>query len=118
MLVETKLRAIPVDWKSANVVPILKKGSKSDKNNYRPVSLTSMVGKLLESVIRDQMQKLLDENKLIYSCQHVLLRVSHVLQIWLSFLIWFLNGMIKGLAWYYIYLNFRKTFDKFHIKGL
>ena len=58
------------DWKSANVVPILKKGSKADKNNYRPVSFKSIVGKLLESIIRYQVQKFLDENKLIYSSQH------------------------------------------------
>ena len=67
-------REIPLhgDWKSANVVVIFKKGSKNDKNNYRPVSLTSIVGircwRLL--IIRDQVQKFLDENKLIYSSQH------------------------------------------------
>ena len=52
---------IPADWKSANVVPIFKKGSKGDKNNYRPVSLKSIVGKLLESIIKDQVQRFLDE---------------------------------------------------------
>ena len=30
---------IPCDWKSTNVVPIFKKGSKGDKNNYKPVKL-------------------------------------------------------------------------------
>ena len=45
------LGEIPVDWKSVNVVPIFKKGSKGDKNNYRPVSLTSVVGKLLVNTI-------------------------------------------------------------------
>ena len=33
-------KEIPGDWKSANVSPIFKKGSKGEKNNYRPVSLT------------------------------------------------------------------------------
>ena len=61
---------IPADWKSENVVPIFKKGSKGDKNNYRLVSLTSLVVKLLGNFIRDQVQKFLDENKLIYSIQH------------------------------------------------
>ena len=40
------------------------------KNNYRPVSLTSIVGKLLGSIIRNQVQKFLDENKLNYPSQH------------------------------------------------
>ena len=61
---------IPADWKSENVVPIFKMSSKGDTNNNRPVSLTSVVGKLLESIIRDQVQKFLDKNKLIYSSQH------------------------------------------------
>ena len=60
------------DWKSVNVVPIFKKGSNGDKNNYRPVSLTSIAGKLLESIIRDHVQKFLDQNKLLYSSQQVI----------------------------------------------
>ena len=43
------------DWKS--VVPIFKKGSKGDANNYQPVSFISIIGKLLESIIRDQVQQ-------------------------------------------------------------
>ena len=39
---------IPEDWRNANVVPIFKKGSRFEPGNYRPVSLTSVVGKLLE----------------------------------------------------------------------
>ena len=45
---------IPGDWKRANVVPIYKNDSKGNKNNHRPDSLTSKVGRLLESIIRDQ----------------------------------------------------------------
>ena len=61
---------IPVDWKSINIIPIFKKDLKGDKHNDRPVSLTSITGKLLESIIKDQVQKFLDENKLIYINQY------------------------------------------------
>ena len=44
---------IPRDWKLATVSPIFKKGSKKMAENYRPVSLTSIVCKLLESVVRE-----------------------------------------------------------------
>jgi hypothetical protein len=47
--------AVPADWKEANVTPIFKKGAKSKPENYRPVSLTSVSCKIMESIIRDAM---------------------------------------------------------------
>ena len=44
---------LPTDWKLAEVTAIFKKGVKTDRGNYRPVSLTSVCCKLLESLIRD-----------------------------------------------------------------
>ena len=41
---------VPLDWRRASVVPIFKKGPKSLPSNYRPVSLTSILGKILEIV--------------------------------------------------------------------
>ena len=43
---------VPYDWKSANVTPIFKKGKKCDPCNYKPVSLTSHVCKILESIVK------------------------------------------------------------------
>ena len=47
---------VPDSWKTANVVPIFKKGDKSLASNYRPISLTSLVGKILESIIAKKNQ--------------------------------------------------------------
>jgi hypothetical protein len=45
------LMEVPNNWKMANVVPIHKKGDKSEPGNYRPVSLTSICSKLLEHIV-------------------------------------------------------------------
>ena len=42
---------IPQDWRDASVAPLHKKGSKNKPENYRPVSLTSIISKLLESIV-------------------------------------------------------------------
>eukprot|EP00061_Rhincodon_typus_P006832 g27877.t1 len=42
------------DWRVENVVPLFKKGSEDKPGNYRPVSLASVVGKLLERTLRDR----------------------------------------------------------------
>jgi len=44
---------IPDDWRSANVTPLYKSGSRTNVENYRPVSLTSQICKLSESLKRD-----------------------------------------------------------------
>ena len=43
--------SVPDDWRSANVVPIYKKGEMYDPANYRPVSLTCICCKTLEHII-------------------------------------------------------------------
>ena len=61
---------IPLDWKRANVAPIFKKGKKYDVGNYRPVSLTSIVCKVMESEIKDSVTEHLEINKVIRNTQH------------------------------------------------
>jgi len=46
-----RTREVPEDWRKANVIPIFKKGKKEDPGNYRPVSLTSIPGKVMEQLI-------------------------------------------------------------------
>ena len=46
---------MPIERKIANVVPIFKKGNRCKPDNYRPASLTSVVCKLMESLLRDHM---------------------------------------------------------------
>jgi hypothetical protein len=46
---------LPNEWKSAAISPIFKKGSKHDRDSYRQISLTCIVCKISEKIIRDRM---------------------------------------------------------------
>lgn len=57
----------PDQWKLAHVTPIHKSGSVDDAANYRPVSILSACGKILESIVQKKMfahfQNALDDNQ-------------------------------------------------------
>ena len=61
---------VPSEWKEANITLLFKKGSRNKPDNYRPVSLTSVVCKLLETLIRDHVVEFLVKHELINICQH------------------------------------------------
>ena len=46
---------IPSEWKTANVVPVHKKGTKASVENYRPISLTCLIMKVFERIISDEL---------------------------------------------------------------
>ena len=60
---------VPTDMKFARVKPLFKKNSRSDVGNYRPVSILSIVSKILEKAVYKQLEKYLSGNNLIYSLQ-------------------------------------------------
>ena len=61
-----KLGKVPTAWKLATVTPIFKnKGSKHDASSYRPISLTCIACRVMESIIRDSMMKYLRSNSLL-----------------------------------------------------
>jgi len=59
----------PSKWKSAYVVPLFKKGDNNSPGNYRPVSVLSCLGKLMERCIYKYMYNYFLSNKLIYEKQ-------------------------------------------------
>ena len=61
---------IPELWKKAIVVPIYKKGKRNLATNYRPISLTSVICRLLERIIHKQILSHLLNNHIISPSQH------------------------------------------------
>ena len=61
---------VPDSWKTANVVPIYKKGDKNKAENYRPVSLTSITCKTLEHIISSSIMSHLDKYSILTDAQH------------------------------------------------
>ena len=77
---------VPAEWKEANEKPLFKKGLRSKTENYRPVSLSSVLCKLLETFIKDHMVDFLVKNKLITKSQHGFLKARSYLTNLLCFL--------------------------------
>ena len=61
---------LPDSWLEANVTPLFKKGSRSEPANYRPISLTSVLCKIMEKMIKDELMRYLMKNNLINKQQH------------------------------------------------
>jgi hypothetical protein len=103
---------VPLDWRLANVSPLFKKGSRKDPGNYRPVSLTSYVGKLMESIIKDKIISHLNSFNLIKNSQHGFVAKRSCLSNLLEFLEVVTEYVDKGVPVDAIYLDFQKAFDK------
>ena len=52
---------LPDDWKTARVTPISKEGDKSDKSNYRPMSVLPVISRLFDKLVSNQLYKCLDQ---------------------------------------------------------
>lgn len=61
---------VPNSWKTALVHPIPKKGDRSDPSNYRPIAITSLFSKIMESIINGQLLRYLEDRQLINDRQY------------------------------------------------
>jgi len=102
----------PDDMKVANVAPIYKAGEEFLSTNYRPISLTSVPGKVLEAVIKDRMVAHLEQEELIGGSQHGFLRRRSCVTNLLEFFNFVFREHDVSRAVDIVYLDFRKAFDK------
>ena len=103
---------MPIDCKSANITPIYKKGTRCAPSNYRPVSLTSQVCKLMESIMRDSIMAHLRRHKVMRESQHGFWQGRSCLTNQLTFLEDITKYADEGHPIDVIYLDFSKAFDR------
>ena len=108
----------PIEWKKANVVPVHKKNNRQLIENYRPISLLPVCGKILERIIYNKMFEFFSENELIShnqsgfrpgdSCINQLLCITHDIY----------QSLDDGLETRGVFLDISKAFDKVWHEGL
>ena len=108
---------IPTEWKSANVSPIYKKGSKNKAENYRPISLTSIICKIMESFIKERVVAHLISNNLLSSKQFGFISGRSTATQLLRYLDKCIDTIVNGGVVDTIYLDFQKPSIPFHIEG-
>ena len=114
LLYQTSVKTglVPSEWRDAHVTAIYKKGDRHFAGNYRPVSLTSIVCKILESLVRDHIIKYMKTNKLFSKRQFGFIGGrSTVLQL-LKILDLICEILDRGGSVDVVYFDFMKAFDK------
>ncbi len=101
--------SLPSEWKLAHVVPVHKKGSKSDVQNYRPISLTSLVAKVFERIVRDELMA--ECNHLLDPRQHGFLTEKSCSTQLVEFCDSLSLSLNKNIRSDVIYFDFAKAFD-------
>ena len=102
---------VPEDMKIARVKPLYKKNSSLEAGNYRPVSILSIVSKILEKYVHSQFVNYLDHNNILYEFQSGF-RSRYSTDTCLIHLFDYLKGNTsKGLFTGMLLLDLQKAFD-------
>ena len=110
---DTSMRTgcIPSDWKKGNITPVYKKGSKVNALNYRPISLTPVLCKLLEKIIVSCIMDHLESQNLLSPHQHGFRSNKSCLTQLLEYLHFVEEEVDNGQCVDVIYLDCSKAFD-------
>ena len=108
----------PTPWKHAHVFPVPKNGEKSNPSNYRPIALTFVLSKIMESIINKCLLSFLESSNLLSDHQYCFRcgrstgdLLTYVTNLWSSALYSFGESRI-------LTLDISKAFDRVWHKGL
>ena len=102
---------LPTQWKTAHIIPVFKNGNRKEAENYRPVSLTSCVCKLMESCIKEEIWSFWSKRDLIKSSQYGFIPHSSCTEQLLQYLDDVTSAVDKGDWVDVVYLDFKKAFN-------
>ena len=109
---------VPEDWKKANATALSKLGERKLPENYRPISLTSVVCKLMERIIGNKIVDHMESNNLFAKEQHGFRAGRSCTTQLLEFMEEVIEAIDRGAGVDVIYLDFAKAFDKVPHKRL
>ena len=103
---------VPQYWKLTNVTPAFKKGNKKDPANYRPISLTCIVSKVLEKIVSSTLIDHFRINKLLSNKQFGFLKGRSTNIQMICVVNDWTKSLNEGTPVDIIYLDYMKAFDK------
>ena len=108
----------PQTWKQALVTAIYKKGDKNLPSNYRPISLLSCIGKVLEKCVFIQLYSFLSQNNLITPLQSGFLPGDSTVYQLVDIYDTICSAMDEGKEVRCVFCDIQKAFDRVWHRGL
>ena len=101
----------PDSWKVARIAPIFKDGDKTEKSNYRPISVLPVISKLFEKLVFNQLYQYMKGNGLFTSDQSGFLHLHSTLTCLLKMSDDWYNGLDLGKLVGLVFIDLKKAFD-------
>ena len=102
---------LPDEWLQSFITPLFKKGNASDPTNYRPISLTATMCKIMEVIIKDQLVQYLVDKGIINKHQHAFIRNHSTATNLLECINDWLVSIKSPSRTDVVYIDFSKVFD-------
>ena len=100
---------VPQEWLNATTVPVFKKGAAGKLCNYRPISLTCVLSKIMETVLSNKIYAHLQQNNILHRSQHGFCKNhSTTTNLLACFNDWTLTIKEQHVI---VYIDFSKAFD-------
>ena len=110
---------LPADWRTAKITPILKKGKPASKpQSYRPISLTSCLGKVTERMINTRLYHWLEKNKVLNNTQAGFRKGSRTEDQLFRFVQSTMDGFQQGKHTSAVFIDLQQAYDRVWRKGL